>query len=179
MQEIIKLGRVVGKPIEWIVLKKWEKEKKALVISKAALFTGFFDEESLPCWEKSDIRSYLNDQILTKCFSTEEQSRILPRRLPREKADLLESDAYDTYDRLFFLSIQEAERFFDDDDERKTFCLTKQDELPAVAWWLRSRIAGENTVAYVDRVGRINRIGHYADEENVGLRPAFYLDLDE
>lgn len=178
MQEIIKMGTFNDRPIEWIILKRWERERKALVISKDAVYMGAFDEKSLLSWAESGIRPIFNIDFLENCFTEEEQSRIIPKKLSREKSDLIESDVLDTYDRIFFLSIQEAERFFSNDDKRKTHCLNEPNEKQYVAWWLRSRIAGENTISCVELTGRINRIGRYPNDDEVGFRPALYINLD-
>lgn len=180
MKEIIKYGSIGSAPVEWIVLEVWEKERKALVISKYGLFYGYFDKEGNPSWAQSSVRKFLNNKLIPILFSEEEQQGILPVKLPREETDLLESDDYDSYDCLFFLSEKEATRFFESDDadeERKTCCMDNSEEDSFDDWWLRSRIAGENTIAYVTRTGRIPAIGHSADDKTLCMRPAFYLDL--
>lgn len=101
-------------PIEWTVLAV--EGDKALVITKLGLEAISYGpamdldayEDPTLCWETSTLRSWLNDDFLSQAFSQEEQLSIL-------ESEIKTSDAHGectTKDRLFCLSIDEADRYF-------------------------------------------------------------------
>ena len=71
---------------------------------------------------------------------------------------------------FFFLSAEEADKLFDNDNDRKASGANTQ-------WWLRSIIKGVTTYSagVVDEDGTLS--GDYGGDGDFGARPAFNLDL--
>lgn len=107
-------------PIEWRVLDN--DGETALLISRYGLdckpFHKEYKEFAEIGWDKCDLRKWLNGEFLRKAFSISEQRRIA------------ESDIYtggnpkfgtegcgETRDKVFCLSCDEAEKYFDSDDK--------------------------------------------------------------
>ncbi len=88
----------------------------------------------------------------------------------------------DTKDRVFLLSIVEAEKYFSSDDARKCIA-TDYATARGVAcnsynytlWWLRSPGYQFNYAAYVDSKGSVDFHGHRADYYNFAVRPALWI----
>lgn len=92
----------------------------------------------------------------------------------------------DTTDKVFLLSIREAESLFASFEKRgckgTAYCYEKGAQLSGVGscmWWLRS--SGENScyAAYVDDVGKINRMGSSVYGLNRCVRPALWIRIKE
>lgn len=172
-------------PIEWIVLKK--KGKKALLVSKLALNCKQYHHYYLPVnWEKCDLRKWLNTEFLTDAFSDEEQARIPITHLINEdnkKCGTRGGNA--TEDRIFCLSISEAQSFFKDDDSRK--CLPTAYAIENNAWysdengccdyWLRSPGYYRYFASYVKRDGALDLHGLSVSYFYFSVRPALWLNL--
>ena len=110
-------------PIEWIVLSK--ENGRVLVISKYGLETLENIMHRLPSndesdkWENSEIRQWMNGEFLNIAFSEREQDAILLVTVPAHRNPISVNDpGNDTEDKIFSLSIEEAEKYFTSDEER-------------------------------------------------------------
>ncbi|MBQ1821542.1 MAG: protein kinase [Clostridia bacterium] len=174
--------------IEWIVLAK--EDNGILVISKYALdCQPYHTTQSAVTWETCFLRTWLNETFLQDAFSEDEQAII---RLTKVTAD--NNPAYhtpygnDTEDRIFLISIAEVNEYFNSDDARKC-ALThyaisqyiKANKSKSVGdtirWWLRSPGSASNCAARVKTDGSISYYGSYVDGNNVGVRPALWIDF--
>ena len=134
-----------GNPIEWRVLDT--SDGNVLLISKDILALrqydslerwlgkGWYRIEDIP-WEKvkltwavSEIRNWLNNDFLNEAFSVDEQNSIILSTISNPDNEEYGTDGGpDTKDKVFLLSIDEAERFFHGDDDRiAEFEMTKED----------------------------------------------------
>ncbi len=105
--------------IEWIVLAK--KEDSYLVISKYALdcvpYNGTSEEVT---FQASSLRSWLNDDFLNKAFTEEESNQIPTVQVAAdENPNYGSNPGFETSDKIFLLSIKEAEQFFATDNARR------------------------------------------------------------
>lgn len=102
-------------PIEWIILEKDKKNKRALILSKYILDcrTQFYKSgEKNTTWEKSNMRNYLNGKFYDNVFTEEEKNKILEVTLVNDdNVDYLTIGGEDTVDKVFLLSISEAKKY--------------------------------------------------------------------
>ena len=170
-------------PIEWIVLDV--EDDKLLVISKKVLSRCSFSMHNPATWWVSNAKNWLNKDFYDQAFTVAEKSSI--------KETIVSPDPnpnYNTYqgkeskDRIFLLSVSEAEKYFSSDEKRSAEP-TKYVELinyggaSSGNWWLRTSGKDEEHNACVNSNGRIVYDGIRSSYwvEN-GIRPAMWIDLD-
>ena len=104
-----------NQPIEWVVLEKDEKEKKALVMSKYIIDNIQYNEDREDVvWEKCSLRTWLNDTFYNKAFTQMEKGMILETDLSNDdNVEYLTLGGKDTKDYIFALSVEEAHKYFD------------------------------------------------------------------
>ncbi len=170
-------------PIEWRVLAK--EGNRVLVISRYALdcqpFNTSYKEIT---WETCALRKWLNETFLNTAFTGEERAGI-----PTVTVSADDNPAYgtspgrDTQDRVFLLSIKEAETYFNSNDDRK--CRATSYSKPkevwtnnngTCMWWLRTSGYSNISAAYVGYDGIIRNYGCSVDR-NRSVRPALWIDL--
>lgn len=189
-----------GKPIEWIVLN--HEGHRVLLLSKYALDTKQFNDVSKGInWEKCTLRKWLNNSFLNEVFNQEEAEIIETTNVRAEKnPEYRTSPGVDTQDKIFLLSVQEAEKYFQSDNERvckpteyavkhgayskivnrsqiKGELKTEKLHGDECEWWLRT--PGENSqfTALVRNNGKIDYFGNNAKYDKNCLRPALWIDL--
>jgi hypothetical protein len=169
---------------DWRVLDV--RDGKALVISDKILEINWYSTEfGDMTWESCSLREGLNTGFYDM-FSAADKARIIETRVENEGGS-------GTDDRIFLLSIAEAEQYFASDDDRIALSANSNplyDEGEAGAWWLRSPGADAHLAAVVRADGSINTDGDYiyhadmhsAEEimmDGSGVRPAMWISLDE
>ena len=169
-------------PIAWRVLAV--EGDAALLISQFILDAKAYNEKSSNItWENCTLRRWLNDSFLNTAFSEAEQGAILTS--PVTNGDNLEfatDGGADTEDRVFLLSIAEAENCFSSDNDRKvknTSYAQAQgsggvDDI--TNWWLRSPGQQADHAVSVSS-GFIHVSGYFVFTGNNGVRPSLRLDL--
>ena len=174
-------------PIEWVVLEKMDG--KILVISKYGLEYEELDGEAFNkgyyTWKTCDLRTWLNNDFFEGTFSEQEKKLVSTVKISGGENPYYDSDPGDsTKDKIFLLSIREAEKYFPNDMSRivqlteymEKF-LGKYISSPQYGWWLRSPGAYDYYGTYVQPDGVIDSYGDYADSRGM-LRPAMWIDLD-
>ncbi len=179
-------------PVEWLVLDR--TFDAALIISRQVLDYIPCHHESedpgrdLTSLENHDIRKWLNGEFLEETFSEDEKRHIIKTRLVTGKNpqyDISWGGSGVTEDRVFFLSIEEAERYFKGDIFRKCRpvgkalskgCCHVLRECRGLFcdWWLRSPGGDYGSAAVVTAEGRIAFFGIPLSAE-CGLRPAMWV----
>ncbi len=166
-----------NQPIEWQVLSK--ENNKMLVISRYGLDAKRFDSSSNN-WSNSEIRKWLNGDFYNKAFTDQEKKSI----------NLSNLSDVGTTDNVFFLSKQEAEKYFANDESRKckaTEYAVKNgawvadssygDNAGYSVWWLRSPEPNFSNVVYiVDYGGRLGSYNYVYYVISLA-RPALSLNL--
>ena len=106
-------------PIEWIVLDV--QDGKSLLISRYALDYMIYNPDGrVATWETCSLRKWLNSTFVEDAFSSEEQEMIPTVTVITDKnPDHDTNPGRDAQDRVFLLSIQEAEKYFASEEERK------------------------------------------------------------
>ena len=157
----------------WRVLAV-EDGKVLLITEDNVEARAYNDKDEDTTWEQCTLRGYLNDGFITNNFSAAESQRIvLTHVINDDHPQFGTPGGNDTDDRVFLLSVDEAERYFKDDNDRMT----------ADVWWLRSPGVFATGVAVVCGAGRggiggdgsISDFGIALDSDNVGVRPAMWV----
>ena len=166
--------------IEWIVLdeegnntlllSKDIVEERAYYIENGSYYNGF---EPIT-WENCALRSYLNGEWYNNTFSDEEKDMILTTHI--ENSNNSETGTLggnDTEDKVFLLSIDEANQYFTSDDER-----VAEYDGNAHMWWLRSPGGDDYSAARVGISGIVYANGRNDDLDYYGVRPALWVNLN-
>ncbi len=168
-------GQVVrfGK-LDWIVLNVSADGKKVLLLSKTAVCKMPFNNESGGItWENCSLRKWLNTSFLADNFTRQERDRIITvdKLLADEDRDY-KYKRYDyTSDKVFLLSLSEAKKWFDSDQDRITTCNGNP-----CFWWLRTPIIYDDFAAVVDYDGSVNDGDRFiVHGKNGGVRPAIII----
>ena len=106
-------------PIEWLVLEN--DGETALLISRYALDCKPYDEKQEDTtWEKCTLRGWLNNEFFNNAFSVEEKQSILQSEVSADKNPKYSTNPGNaTKDKVFLLSIVEANKYFKRDDARR------------------------------------------------------------
>ena len=132
-------------PIRWRVLKR--EGDKALLVSEQNLDCQRYNTSyASVTWETCSLRAWLNGTFLNAAFTAEEQKGILTATLQNEDNPEYRTDGGNpTQDKMFLLSIAEAETLFRSDADRiaKNTAYAKAqgaytNDSGAGWWWLRS-----------------------------------------
>ena len=174
-----------AEPVEWIVLDV--QDGKSLLISKYGLDARPYHEDGKTdvTWETCDLRAWLNNEFLNTAFSIEEQDRIPTAIVPAERNPKFDTDpGKDTQDKVFLLSIQDANQYFASDADRQckpTETVAQKcapdEESGCCSWWLRSPSGKSSNAQIVDRSG-CSDFGTFAFNNTVAVRPALWFYLD-
>lgn len=183
-------------PIEWLVLEKNGAE--LTLITKYALdalpyMKYNYNQEHTPVtWRTCLLREWLNGDLLETAFDPGE-ARLL-RRTKLKNGE----GAYDTTDRVYLLSVEEAGTYFASDEARK--CVATQFALefgayrssiePTCLWWLRTPVYSASDpqlqetgtyatyrIACVGTSGQIVTVGHYLNCL-YGVRPVIRVSTE-
>ncbi len=172
-------------PITWRVLDK-NAAGQYLIISEKGLTYEPYNEHFLTVtWENSTIRSWLNgydasynsecksytsDNFIDEAFTAAEKAKIVAVNVAAHANPNCSRDPGNmTTDRIFLLSIIEAETYFTSDADRKVTNTT---------WWLRTPGKAQKTqsVACVNVDGSIDYDG-IIDDLSISVRPALWVNL--
>ncbi len=168
--------------IKWRILAV--EEDRVLLISEYALdMVDFnFQRDKKITWENSDIRKWLNEDFYNSAFSMEEKDRITESVIHNSE---LPSD--NTYDRIFLLSYDEAEEYFETDAARqcratayaKSHGASVFDSSEKTRWWLRS---GDENIGNTERwaavvwaYGSMEYISDFNTITGIAVRPAMWI----
>ena len=183
--DIIKFGNYPqGKdrtqaPIEWIVLDVNCDE--VFIISRYGLARKKYNNNHAPItWENCDLREWLNNDFIKKAFSDEEANKIKVSKLENKDNPLpinFESmfprarGGNDTLDRVFCLSIDEAEQYLSNLNQKMKCDCT---------WWLRSPGYYQGSAMYVDYNGTPDLGGcDPCMNDHIAVRPALRMILSK
>lgn len=168
--------------IEWRVLAK--EGNNVLVISEYGLNCKKFNERTNDTkWEECTLRTWLNSSFYSAAFNLTEREYIKTSIVTADpNPDYDTNQGGDTTDKIFVLSIDEANNYFESAVDRR--CVVTKYAISQGAlvvdkkycwWWLRT--GGKNN-EYTTRVyhnGNILSSGNYATNDNVAVRPAMWI----
>lgn len=181
--------------IEWIVIAI-SNNNKALVISKYGIEGLKYNEEQIygMTWEKSSLRSWLNNEFVNIAFSPNEQAVIAETFVENPRTLIIPSNApsywvdaqNSTRDKIFLLSNEEYTNFFPPNNQQKGQCYvtpfvhSQRDVDVSISgtawWWLRSPgMRGGAHASFVNSLGNLQTEGYLIALEPAAVRPAFWL----
>ncbi len=163
------------KPLTWLVLRCGRDH--LLAIAESGLDCKPYNEKQCSVdWSVCTLRRWLNEVFFIRAFDERERSLILPSRLDGG-ADSASAD------RVFLLSLDEAESLFAKDAARRAaptdFAAANgvyKEGSGACFWWLRSRGDGSGYAACVDCAGGLGGCNLVFSCGNA-VRPALRLAL--
>ena len=165
-------------PYKWLVLDVDTENKKALLIMDGYIDTMYmFADDEVHTWENSQVREYLNFQPnMDVMFTAEEQEFILETAVANPanpKTGV--SSGNDTTDRLFLLSTEEMEKYFENPQDRVVY----DAEGSPVGQYLRTAGGEESYFAMIiqDSSGEIDYNGSYGYSGAYAVRPAMWVDV--
>lgn len=169
--------------IEWIVLET--DGEYATLISKYGLDCQPYNEAFADVtWSDCTLRTWLNDIFLNEAFTASEQLSLQPVTLSNpDNPGYGTLGGPDTTDRIFLLSIQEADEYFDSNWARE--CIPTEVVMRAgipttdgaCLWWLRSPGNHQSYAAYVKGYGDISSFGNMVYPGYEAVRPVVLLKL--
>jgi hypothetical protein len=191
---------------EWIVLDK--KGEKLLILNKYGIKgTSVYNwADRDVTWSTCYLRWWLNNEYLFAAFSEEEMKNISDTRVKNaNNPEYGTPGGSDTVDKVFLLSIEEANKYFADDAARILRTASHYNEnrvekntevayphgqpittyqvsfVLKYCWWLRTPGNAGNTVAYVDYNGFVIESGMIVTGGDSGFdyivtRPAMWVD---
>ena len=189
-ENIIQFGRYPQgadgevKPVEWQVLEI--DGSKALLISRYGLDAKQYNSKNEDVtWDKCSLRAWLNNEFLNKAFTAEEQEKILMTAVKNPENPRFETEGgADTEDKVFLLSIEEANEYFDTGEARRV----KPTEYAKANgcyedegycwWWLRSPGFDQRCAADVYSDGNVVEFGNYVSSDINAVRPAIWINLE-
>lgn len=175
--------------IEWLVLAK--KDNRLLVTSQYALDCQQYNTSyTSVTWESCTLRKWLNADFFNAAFSDGEKVMIPTVTVSAYKnPDYSTNPGSATEDKVFLLSITEANRYFKTDEERMCVptsyakahgAYTSSDYTKGGAatcwWWLRSPGDDQGDAAYVLN-GGVYSFGFSVSGDDGCVRPALWIDL--
>jgi hypothetical protein len=144
IDDTITLGNYGGQDIIWRVLAV--ENGKALVITEDIIDLRPYNKEyEVITWEQCTLRKWLNSDFFSAAFSSTEGSNIAKTTLPNPaNPDFDRDGGPDTADQVFLLSLDEANRYFKSDTDRRA-CVNLSETL------------------FNDVVNRLDEVGYNAD----------------
>ncbi len=172
-----------AEPIEWIVID--EQDGRTLLLSKYALdakpfHSAPYDSMDFIYWSGCTMRIWLNQTFLESAFSKEEQEQIY---LTTVNTVVHAEGSFDTQDKVFLLSYQEANQLRNQFPETNILIPDVTDSARALAgenasaWWLRTNGMGWDNTHYVSGTGSISYDGGMSPRTVLLVRPAMWVTL--
>jgi hypothetical protein len=173
-QEAIRAARVGSRftiDTAWRVLER--KDGRLLVIREHIHSNRPYHQPGGDItWEHCTLRQWLNTEYLSR-MPPFLASRIAEVKTQNPIDPKLGTEGYNvTNDKVFLLSVDEANRYFKDDNDRKAWYNGWD-----YWWWLRLPGTSADRAACVGSNGGIYADAAYFDYDDVGVRPAFWLNL--
>lgn len=180
-------------PLLWRVLDIDEKNNRALLITEKLVDCHQYHTEFKDItWEECDLRRWLNHEFIDQAFTDSERTKIAEVEIRNPDNDTYGTKGGNaTRDRVFALSVDEAEKFFKDDVERRAAVTPYANSHgsyanseyhlpgggPTGRWWLRSPGYGGDYASRVHTDGEVGRYGLRVGYVDVSVRPALWLNL--
>ncbi len=189
--DIVEFGRYPqGKrgevePLEWRVLET-DGDTALLLTEKCVDCLPYNEKRKSVTWETCTLRKWMNNDFINKAFNSSEQISLVVSNNTNPDNPLWDTEGgKDTQDKVFALSIPEAQKYFADSESRMAYATDYakskkcyvSDSLGTSWWWLRS--PGDYTLhaANVDYDGDIYSYGYYVHFDIVAVRLACRIHL--
>ena len=192
---------------EWVILAK--KDASALIISERVIGERAYNDEFSAgiTWENCTLRAYLNGEFYDS-IGEKDQKHIIETEI--KNPDNLWYDisgGNDTRDKVFILSLEEADEYFGNSGDylnkrghkfnfssdsyiasEDGTCYTNSHDEKRVGrdnegytswWWLRTPGDDGSSASLIDSYGKGDVEGQYVNSSNGGIRPALWIHLKE
>ena len=165
-----------------------KKGNRILVISDKALDCQTYNSSiTSVTWETCTLRKWLNNDFVNAAFSDDEKAMIPTVTVSADKNPKYDTDPGNaTKDKVFLLSIVEAEKYFASDEAR--MCVPTDYAVARGAyvnsdngtcwWWLRSPGYYQNYAADVLLGGDVYEDGYGVNHGDCAVRPAMWITID-
>lgn len=181
--------------IEWLVLAK--ENNRLLVVSQYGLDCQQYNtSETEVTWENCTLREWLNEDFFHAAFSDGEKAMIPTVTVSADKnPDCDTEPGESTQDKVFLLSVTEANRYFKNGEERVCGSTayakangvyaandyTTESGVAACWWWLRSPGEYQGIPAAVDCAGGVSSSvnSNFISYIRFGVRPAMWIELSD
>lgn len=180
------------KPLEWLVLDV--SDGRALLITKHGIDVKWFHKSTRSVtWETCTLRTlFCNGFFLNTAFKPAERKQIVLTAVKAEpNPHIPDTDpGRDTQDKVFLLSVQEAEKYFASNIKRQCFPTAYAWSRGANSrgpyhetfrdtcwWWLRTSGWSNKYAAGVDLGGQIRCEGQEVRSNGNCVRPALWIKL--
>ena len=159
--------------------------ERILVISKFALdCRQYHSDHKAASWKTCTLRKWLNDSFLNTAFNEIERSLIVSTNIRPDKQPYGNvAPEQETTDRVFLLSLDEAKRFFTDNNARQcsgtAYCYAQGSANfnGYCYWWLRTVGSTSGLQTYVLNKGSFQTTGAFTDFANGAVRPAMWIEI--
>jgi hypothetical protein len=180
-------------PLKWRVLKV-EDGKALLITDRLIDCVKYHNKKGIITWHDCSLRKWLNAShgFMGIAFTLKEQSRIIKSYVHApDNAEYHTKGGEPRDDKVFLLSIEEANDYLYHDEERKAAPTpyavkhgsfvsdknTTNDGKKTGCWWLRSPSIYSGNAAFVRPVGVVDEFGLYVNHSSVSVRPVLWLNL--
>ncbi|MDE6625802.1 MAG: acyltransferase [Lachnospiraceae bacterium] len=150
------------------------QDDKVLLVSQQGLTGYYYHANHIDTnWYNSTIRRMLNKEFYEEAFCKQERELIVQNE--------------ELGDKVFLLSVEEALRYFEDDEDRlleatpNAFIegINQNSRNLCSWWWLRDTGDEANKAAVVTMFGEIDQSGEYVNIVSGGVRPAVWVDIQK
>lgn len=172
--------------IEWRVLKV--QDDKALLISKYALDCKPYNTSRKEVtWATCTLRTWLNKDFFNTAFSAKEREMIPAVTVSADKNPEYSTNSGNaTQDKVFLLSITEANKYFASDSKRQCapteYAVTNgayvNGDNGNCMWWLRSPGYRQDYADLVGSGGHNDAYGYFVNRDDYAIRPALWVGLN-
>lgn len=188
-------------PIEWRVLAI--EDGKALLLSEKLLdFVMYHNDAEEVTWEDCSLRKWMNGKFLRTAFKYDERKKIAKSKITNwDNPEYGTDGGKDTIDKIFALSVEDAEMLFDFDEERVAYltdyALGKiqpkevsigyavfdsndfymDSKTDAGSWWLRTPGKENYYTVRVADSGYIDMDDVLVFNNTIAVRPAMWIEL--
>ncbi|MBQ6594826.1 MAG: toll/interleukin-1 receptor domain-containing protein [Clostridia bacterium] len=194
--DIVTFGRYVvqsgegaePEPLTWRVLER-DEESMLLVSEKVLEAMAFNSSEAETCWEDCSLRQWLNTDFPRLAFTRAEYACLAESEVKAEPGPgkyEATPQGGDTLDRVFLLSVNEAKRYFKDDESRRTPLTKRVMAMPdppmhkynkTAFWWLRTMGTDPRNVSFVSQSGTVMYYGDMSYAIELGVLPAVRVNI--
>ena len=178
-------------PLFWRVLRR--EYDKVLMITEELVDCQVYNKKYEDItWEQGYLRKWMNEDFMHEAFTEKEQREIavVCNQNPDNRKHGTKG-GNPTWDRIFALSTDEAEKYFRNDMDRRAAVTpyakrqggfvsssnTTPDGQPTGWWWLRSPGDSSNIASIVGSGGGVYSVGYDVNYKFISVRPALWLNL--
>ena len=173
-------GKYNNAALTWRVLAVDETNKRALLVTEDAVkVMAYQSAGNSNNWSTSDVRPWLNgegDGQFLKEFTEAEKTKMLEVSITdgdnSDSSTIINASGSDT---VFLLSVTDANNTSYFADQASRVC-RKLDS--SIQWWLRSPGDNDGHATGVDDTGYVYDNADVNRNDNIFVRPAFWLDLN-